>query len=63
MAAGFPDCKTANLYFAMGMMFFVYSVVFLMMLLQFIGLVQCLKTIPRAIMGFYFVVVAVMFYV
>jgi len=33
MASGLPDCKTANLYFAMGMIFFVYSVVFIMMLL------------------------------
>ena len=63
LASGFENCETANLKFAMGMVFLIYSVVFVMMLLQFIGLVSCLKTIPRAIMGFYFALVGVMFFI
>jgi len=47
----------------MFLVFLIYSTVFIMMLMQFIGLVSCLKTIPRALMTFYFSLVAVMFFV
>jgi len=63
LASGLEDCRTANLRFAMFLVFLIYSTVFIMMLMQFIGLVSCLKTIPRALMTFYFSLVAVMFFV
>ena len=63
LASGLEDCRTANLKFAMFLVFLIYSTVFIMMLMQFIGLVSCLKTIPRFLMAFYFSLVAVMFFV
>jgi hypothetical protein len=49
--------------FAMFLMFIVYATIFLLMLLQFVGMVSCLKAIPKALMGFYFLLVFVMFFV
>lgn len=63
LASGLEDCRSANLKFAMFLVFLIYAAVFVMMLMQFIGLVSCLKTIPRVLMAFYFSLVAVMFLV
>ena len=47
----------------MFLMFVVYSTIFVLMLMQFVGLVGCLKGIPKALMTFYFLLVFVMFFV
>ena len=41
----------------------IYAFIFVMMLMQFIGLAYCLKRITRALMVFYLVLVFVMFVV
>lgn len=63
LASDQQDCSTANLKFAMFLMFTVYAAVFVLMLLQFVGMVGCLKKIPTFLMTFYFMVVFVMFFV
>jgi hypothetical protein len=47
----------------MFLMFVIYATIFVLMLIQFVGLVSCLKKIPQYLMTFYFLLVFVMFFV
>ncbi len=48
------DCEKSNLKATTGLVFFLWSVVFVLLLLQLVGLTKCLKTIPKLLFGFYF---------
>mmetsp|Transcript_12929 Transcript_12929/g.12821 ORF Transcript_12929/g.12821 Transcript_12929/m.12821 type:complete len:172 (+) Transcript_12929:78-593(+) len=63
IASGLPDCESANLRFATFLLFLIYAGIFILMLIQFLGCVDCLKSIPNALMVFYFLIVGSMFYI
>ena len=57
------DCTVANLRAAIGVVFVVYSSVFVLLLLQVVGFVKCLKKIPKVMFGFYAGISVAMFLV
>jgi len=57
------DSPTANLKATTGLVFFLWSVVFVMMLLQAIKMTDCLKKCPKLLFGFYFFICGCMFFV
>ena len=59
----YPDCSTANLKITVGLVFVLWSCVFVLLLLQVVGLTKCLKKYPKALFFFYFFICIVMFFV
>ena len=59
----YPDCSNANLKITIGLIFVLWSIVFVLLLLQVVGMTKCLKNYPKALFGFYFFVCIVMFFV
>ena len=59
----YSDCSTANLKITIGLIFVLWSCVFILLLLQVVGLTGCLKKYPKALFGFYAFVCVVMFFV
>ena len=57
------DCDDANLKATTGLVFGLWSVVFVLLLLQATNNTQCLKKIPKLLFGFYFFVCGCMFFV
>ena len=57
------DCTVANLKAAIGVIFVTYSSIFVLLLLQVVGLVKCLKKIPKVMFGFYVGISIAMFLV
>jgi hypothetical protein len=62
VASGTPDCTSANLRFATLLIFLMYSIMCGLLIIQFIGCASWLKTIPKALLVFYFMIVATMFF-
>ena len=60
--ADLPDCTNAQLKTTTGLVFALWSSVFVLLLLQVAGLTKCLKKIPKILFGFYFFVCGVMFF-
>jgi len=58
-----PKCDAANLTFATWLITIIHTTIFLLMLMQFIGLAFCLKKLQFLLFIFYFVLVATMFFV
>ena len=56
------DCTNANLRITIGMVFFLWSCVFVLLLLQLVGLTKCLRQCPKTLFGFYFMVCIVMYF-
>jgi len=56
------DCETANLKATMGLLFGLWSIIFVLLLLQAVGHTKCLRTVPKLLFGFYFFVCGVMFF-
>ena len=57
------DCLRSNLKATTGLVFALWSCVFVLLLLQLVKLTDCLKKIPKILFGFYFAICAVMFFV
>jgi len=57
------DCTKSNLKATTGLVFFLWSTVFVLLLLQLVGMTKCLKTIPKLLFGFYFFICGCMFFV
>lgn len=57
------DCEASQLRAAIGIIFTVWSLIFVLLLLQVIGLVKCLKQIPKVLFGFYASISAAMWFV
>ena len=57
------DCTNANLKATTGLVFFLWSTVFVLLLLQAVKLTTCLKSIPKLLFGFYFFICGCMFFV
>jgi hypothetical protein len=57
------DCSNANLKATTGLVFFLWSCVFVLLLLQVVKLTSCLKKIPKLLFGFYFFICGCMFFV
>ena len=55
------DCSTGNLKFAVGCITVVWCVIFVVLLMQSIGLVSCLKKWGPVLFVFYFVICGVMY--
>ena len=56
------DCTQSNLHATTGLVFFLWSTVFVLMLLQAVKLTDCLKKVPRLLFGFYFFVCGCLFF-
>ena len=56
------DCSESNLKATTGLVFFLWSTVFVLMLLQAVKLTDCLKKVPRLLFGFYFFVCGCLFF-
>lgn len=57
-----PDCTNGQLKVTTGLVFGLWSTVFVLLLLQVAGLTKCLKKVPRILFAFYFFVCGVMFF-
>jgi hypothetical protein len=57
------ECVGTQLRAAVGIVFAVWSLIFVLLLLQVIGLVKCLKKIPKVMFGFYCTIAASMWFV
>lgn len=57
------DCETSNLRATAELVFLLWSLIFVLLLVQVTGLAGCLKEIPRLLFAFYFFVCAVMLFV
>lgn len=57
------DCDHSNLKATTGMVFFLWSTVFVLLLLQLVKLTECLKKIPKLLFAFYFFICGCMFFV
>ena len=57
-----PDCPNASLKTTTGLVFALWSTVFVLLLLQVAGLTKCLKKVPKLLFGFYFFICGVMFF-
>ena len=57
------DAPNANLKATTGLVFFLWSVVFVLMLLQALKMTECLKQCPKLLFGFYFFICGCMFFV
>ena len=57
------DCAKSNLKATTGLVFFLWSCVFVLLLLQVVKLTDCLKKIPKLLFGFYFFICGCMFFV
>ena len=58
------DCEgTSNLKAAVALVFILWSCIFVLLLLQVVGLVKCLKKIPKVLFGFYVGISVTMFLV
>ena len=57
------DCDKSNLKATTGLVFFLWSTVFVLLLLQMVQLTECLKKIPKLLFGFYFFICGCMFFV
>ena len=57
------DCTDSNLKATTGLVFFLWSCVFVLLLLQVVKLTDCLKKIPKILFGFYFFICGCMFFV
>lgn len=57
------DCDQSNLKATTGLVFFLWSTVFVLLLLQLVKLTECLKKIPKLLFGFYFFICGCMFFV
>ena len=57
-----PDCPTASLKTTVGLVFGLWSVTFVLLLLQVAGMTKCLKKYPNSLFAFYFFVCGVMFF-
>ena len=56
-------CTNANLAATMGLVFGLWSTVFVLLLLQAVGLTKCLKSLGKLLFGFYFFICGCMFFV
>lgn len=56
------DCTQSNLKATTGLIFGLWSTVFVLMLLQAVKLTECLKSIPKLLFGFYFFVCGCLFF-
>ena len=56
------DCTNSNLKATTGLVFFLWSTVFVLMLLQAVKLTDCLKKIPKLLFGFYVFVCGCLFF-
>ena len=56
------DCTNANLKATTGLVFGLWSVVFVLMLLQMIKMTECLKKVPCLLFGFYCFICGCMFF-
>jgi len=57
------DCSNANLKSVTGLVFGLWSCVFVLLLLQAVKMTECLKKCPKLLFGFYFFICGVMFFV
>ena len=57
------DCEKSNLKATTGLVFFLWSTVFVLLLLQAVKMTDCLKKIPKLLFGFYFFICGCMFFV
>ena len=57
------DCSNANLKATTGLVFGLWSCIFVLLLLQAVKLTDCLKKIPKLLFGFYFFICGCMFFV
>ena len=57
------DCVGTQLRGAVGIVFTVWTLIFVLLLLQVIGLVKCLKKIPKVMFGFYCAISTCMWFV
>ena len=57
------DCSTSNLRATIGIVFVLWSLIFVLLLVQVTGLGWCLKDIPKLLFVFYFFICAVMLFV
>ena len=56
------DCTQSNLKATTGLIFFLWSTVFVLMLLQAVKLTECLKKVPCLLFGFYGFVCGCLFF-
>ena len=63
LAAVKQDCSKANLRVTTGMIFILWSLLFVLLLLQVVKMTHCLKSVPKLLAAFYFFVCACMFFV
>ena len=57
------DCNNSNLKVTGGLLFILWSLIFVMLLLQMVGWHHCMRAIPKLLFAFYFFVCACMFFV
>jgi len=57
------DCTRSNLKATTGLVFFLWSCVFVLLLLQLVKMIECLKKIPKLIFCFYCFICGCMFFV
>ena len=57
------DCTQSNLKATTGLVFGLWSCVFVLLLLQLVKATDCLKKIPKLLFGFYFFICGCMFFV
>ena len=57
------DCSKSNLKVTTGMVFVLWSLTFLLLLLQIVKMTHCLRSIPMILFSFYFFVCGCMFFV
>jgi len=63
LAVNPANCPGADLTFACWLVFIIHCTLFLLMMMQFIGLAFCLKKMYKCLAVFYFLIVATMFFV
>ena len=63
LATSMQDCDTSNLRATIMLIFLLWSMIFVLLLLQVTGLAGCLKEIPKLLFAFYFFICAVMLFV
>ena len=63
LASNMEDCPTSNLRATITLMFGLWSIIFVLFLIQVTGLAGCLKDIPKLLFGFYFFICVVMIFV
>jgi len=57
------DCDKSNLRATTGLVFGLWSIIFVLLLLQLVKLTECLKKIPKLLFAFYFFICGCMFFV